>query len=181
MRGVIVARMGEKLFQRGFSLVVAISLVWMGWAYAHAPYWATWCKAVALKPLSLALMAIAFLFFGVGAFAKNMSVLNQHKPDDVQVHGLIRITRNPALIGLGLWGMAHFIVNGDWAAHLMFGSFAWQGLIGPLNMERKYRKRFGAAWDAFARQTSHLPFWAILTGRNRLVLREINGVLVVIR
>ncbi len=62
----------------------------------------------------------------------------------------------------------------DWASHLLFGSFAFQGLIAPLNLDRKYRKRFGAAWETFARQTSYLPFVAILQGRNRLVPGEIN-------
>lgn len=174
LRGVIVSRTGEKPFRMAFSLAIAVSLVWMGWAFAHAPYIETWGKADMLKPLSLALMAFAFILLGVGAFAKNMNILTQNEPDQVKVGGILRITRNPALIGLGLWGLAHFIINGDWAAHLLFGSFAFQGLIGPLNMERKYRNKYGAAWDGFSRQTSHIPFLAILTGRNRLVLSEIN-------
>ena len=44
-------------------------------------------------------------------------------------------------------------------------------------MERKYRRRFGQAWETLASQSSHLPFVAILAGRNRLVLSEINWML----
>lgn len=179
LRRVIVTITGEKIFRAVFSLAVLVSLLWMGWAYAHAPYIETWGEAVDLKPVALVLMAFAFVFFIVGTFAKNMSILNQNTPEDVNVKGMLRITRNPGLIGLGLWGLAHFIVNGDWAGHLLFGSFAFQGLVGPLNMERKYRKKFGAAWDAYVSQTSHVPFLAILTRRNRLVLSEISKSLLI--
>lgn len=177
LRGVIVARTGEKPFKIGFSLAVAVSLVWMIYAYAHAPYIVTWGTASALKPLALVLVACAFILFILGTMTKNLNSLDQYTAAQVEIRGILRITRNPGLIGLGLWGLAHFMVRGDWASHLLFGSFAFQGLVAPLNMERKYRKRFGAAWETLARQSSHLPFAAILTGRNRLVLSEINWTL----
>ena len=70
--------------------------------------------------------------------------------------------------------MAHFIVNGDVASHWLYGTFAFQGLIAPLNMERKYRARYGEAWGKFSEQTSYIPFAAILAGRNKLVISELN-------
>ena len=180
LRSVFVATMGEKIFRILFSLAVLISLIWMGWAYAHAPYLETWGKAVFLKPVADVLMAFAFVFLIVGTFSKNISVLNQNQPQDIQARGLLRITRNPGLVGFGLWGLAHFMVNGDWAGHLLFGTFLFQGFIGPLNMERKYRRKFGATWNTFAAQTSHVPFLAILTGRNRLVFSEISKPLLLV-
>ncbi len=174
LRNVIVARTGEGPFKAGFALIIAISIAWMGWAYAHAPYIETWGTAAGFKPLSWVLMALAFALFGASATAKNPTTLGSVPPDQVEARGIVRITRHGGLFGLGLWGLAHFLVNGDWASHLLFGSFAFQGLIAPLNLDRKYRKRHGTAWDAFARQTSYLPFVAILQGRNRLVPGEIN-------
>ena len=176
LRDVIVARTGEGPFKAGFALIVTASLVWMGWAYAHAPYVETWGTAGALKPLSWVLMALAFVLFAASVTDQNPTTLGRVPPDQVQARGMVRITRHAGLLGLGLWGLAHFLVNGDWASHLLFGSFAFQGLIGPLNLDRKYRRRYGAAWEAFARQTSYVPFVAILQGRNRLVLGEINWI-----
>lgn len=173
LRAHAVARTGEPAFKLGFSLAIALSLVWMGWAYAHAPHLETWGTASALKPLSFGLMLLAFLLFAAGLAERNPTTLGLLAPDQVEVRGMIRITRHPGLLALGLWGLAHFIVNGDWASHLLFGSFAFEGLIAPLNLDRKYRRRHGAAWDVFARQTSYLPFVAILRGRNRLVWREL--------
>ncbi len=180
LRSPIVELMGENAFRILFSLAVLFSLIWMGWAYAHAPYIETWGKTIALKPVANVLMAFAFVFLIVGTFSKNISVLNQNRPEDISARGLLRITRNPGLVGFGLWGLAHFMVNGDWAGHLLFGSFLFQGLIGPLNMERKYRNKYGAAWPAFVAQTSHVPFLAIITSRNRLVWSEISKPLLLI-
>lgn len=180
LRGVIVARMGEGPFKAAFALTITVSLVWMGWAYAHAPHLPTWGTAGNLKPLSWVLMALAFVMFGASATDKNPTTLGRVPPDQVEARGMVRITRHAGLFGLGLWGLAHFIVNGDWASHLLFGSFAFQGLIAPLNLDRKYRRRYGAAWEVFARQTSYLPFVAIAQGRNRLALGEINWIAVVV-
>jgi len=178
LRGVIVVRMGEKPFRIAFSLAVAVSLVWAGWAYAHAPHLATWGTVPALKPLAMVLVAFAFVLFIVGSLTKNLNSLDRYTADQVEIRGILRITRNPGLIGLGLWGLAHFMVRGDWASHLLFGSFAFQGLVAPYNMERKYQRRFGEAWSKLAQQSSHWPFAAIFAGRNRLVLGEINWPLV---
>ena len=180
LRGVIVARTGEGPFKAVFALVITVSIVWMGFAYAHAPYVETWGTAGGFKPLSWVLMALAFVLLAASATDKNPTTLGLLPPDQVEARGMVRITRHGGLFGLGLWGLAHFLVNGDWASHLLFGSFAFQGLIAPLNLDRKYRRRYGAAWETFARQTSYLPFVAILQGRNRLVLGEINWIAVAV-
>lgn len=173
LRAWVVAHTGEPAFKFGFSLVIALSLVWMGWAYAYAPRITTWGTATALQPLAVMFVLLAFVLFAAGLAERNPTTLGLLQPDQVEVRGTIRITRHPGLLGLGLWGLAHFMVNGDWASHLLFGSFAFQGLIAPLNLDRKYRQRHGAAWEVFARQTSYMPFVAILQGRNRLVWREL--------
>ncbi len=178
LRETIVARTGEAPFKAGFALIITVSIVWMGWAYAHAPYIATWGTAAGLKPLSWGLMALAFVLFAASLTDRNPTTLGRVPPDQVPARGMVRITRHAGLFGLGLWGLAHFLVNGDWASHLLFGSFAFQGLVAPLNLDRKYRRRYGAAWEAFARQTSYLPFVAIAQGRNRLVPGEINWIAV---
>lgn len=53
LRAHVVARTGQRAFKLGFSLAIALSLSWMGWAYAHAPHLDTWGTANALKPLAL--------------------------------------------------------------------------------------------------------------------------------
>lgn len=175
LRDPIVRFFGETLFKIVFSLTIAGSLVWMGFAYSAAPELTTWGTMDALKPVSLVLMALALLLMMVGALDKNPTTLGLLPPDQVEVRGMVRITRHAGLIGLGLWGLAHFIVNGDWASHWLYGTIAFEGFVGPLNLDRKYHARFGEAWEKFSSQTSFIPFAAIISGRNRLVLSELNG------
>lgn len=175
LRAYVVKPLGEPLFKALFALTIAGSLVWMGLAFSAAPYQPTWGTAEALKPVSLVLMALAFLMLVTSAFDKNPTTLGMVPPDQVEARGMVRITRHAGLLGLGLWGLAHFIVNGDWASHWVYGTIAFEGLIAPLNLDRKYRARYGEAWEKFTAQTSYLPFAAILSGRNKLVIRELNG------
>ncbi|MBL4623132.1 MAG: hypothetical protein JKY89_12120 [Immundisolibacteraceae bacterium] len=174
LRQFVVKLFGEKLFKALFSLSIFIAIGWMSVAYANAPDLPTWGTAEQLKPVSLVLMLLAFLMMTTGATDKNPTTLGLVPPDQVEARGMVRITRNAGLFGLGLWGLAHFIVNGDVASHWIYGTFAFQGLIAPLNMERKYRARYGEAWTKFADQTSYIPFAAIITGRNKLVISELN-------
>lgn len=178
LRDLIVARTGVIPFKILFSLIVALSITWMAMAFGSAPDLPTWGTASALKPLAMVLMALAFVMFALGLFSKNPNTQLGVSPDQVEVRGIVRITRHSAVLGLGLWGLAHFIVNGDWASHILYGSFVIQGLIAPLNMDRKFHRRYGKAWEVYTAQTSYLPFVAILSGRNRLVLGEINWIAV---
>lgn len=174
LRAHIVKILGETLFKVLFSLSIFVALTWMGFAYKAAPFIATWGTADTLKPVSVGLLFFAFLLLPMSIFDKNPTLMGLVPPDQVTARGMVRITRHAGLIGLGLWGLAHFIVNGDWASHLLFGTIAFEGLIAPMNLDRKYRARYGESWDKFTEQTSYIPFVAIITKRNKLVLSELN-------
>ena len=176
LRNPIVAAIGEKPFKLIFSITIAASITWMAIAYGDAKYQPTWGTADALKPASLVLIALSFVMIFLGVFSNNANTNMSAQPDEIEVRGIVRITRHSAVFGLGLWGLGHFIVNGDIASHIFFGSFAFQGLIAPLNMDRKFSRRYGQAWEQYCAKTSYLPFGAILSGRNRLVLNEINWI-----
>lgn len=174
LRALIVKLLGETLFKILFSLSIFAALTWMVLAYRDAPYIATWGTADALKPVSIGLMFFAFLLLPMSIFDKNPTLMGLVPPDQVTARGMVRITRHAGLIGLGLWGLAHFVVNGDWASHLLYGTIAFEGLVAPMNLDRKYRARYGESWDKFAAQTSYIPFVAIINQRNKLVLSELN-------
>jgi len=174
LRAYIVNILGENVFKILFSLSIFAALTWMALAFSAAPYLPTWGTADALKPISLILMFFVFLLLPMSIFDKNPTLMGLVPPDQVTARGMVRITRHAGLIALGLWGLAHFIINGDWASHLLYGTIAFEGLIAPMNLDRKYRARYGESWDKFTSQTSYLPFIAIMSGRNKLVLSELN-------
>lgn len=174
LRVPIVNILGENLFKILFALITTINLVWMGVAYSNAPYEPTWGQITDLIPVTVIIMFVVCIMLPMSIFDKNPTLLGLVSPENVKAKGMLRITRHAGLIALGLWGVAHFIANGDWASHIMFGTIAFEGLIGPLNLDRKYKARYGQAWDKFAAQTSYLPMGAIFSGRNKFVLKELN-------
>jgi len=69
-----------------------------------------------------------------------------------------RIVRHPMLWGIGLFGLAHLLVNGEAAGVILFGSlalfgFAWQPLT-----DRRDAVVDPAGWKEIRRTTSFWPF-----------------------
>jgi len=75
-------------------------------------------------------------------------------------------------MALALWGLAHLLVNGTLGDVAFFGSFVVVGVLGPYHMDARFKRMKGEAFVEFCKQTSVLPFGAILTGRNRLAVSE---------
>ena len=128
LRDPIVARTGEIPFKILFSLIVAASVVWMSIAYGNAPLQPTWKPLPGLVPVAIVIIALSFVLFALGLFSDNANTNLKARPDQIEVRGIVRVTRHSAVFGLGLWGLGHFMVNGDWASHIFFGSFAFQVL-----------------------------------------------------
>ncbi len=88
-------------------------------------------------------------------------------------YGLTRITRHPAFMALGLWGLSHTLLNSFLTDVLFFGGFFAFALIGCWHQDQRKRKLEGDRLAEFFAETSFLPFGAILSGRNRLAWREL--------
>ncbi|HET9447050.1 MAG TPA: NnrU family protein, partial [Steroidobacteraceae bacterium] len=66
--------------------------------------------------------------------------------------------------------------NGDVAAALVFGSLLLLAVAGTSSIDAKRRRAYGESWEQFSRETSNVPFAAILQRRNQFwpALREIG-------
>lgn len=177
LRGAIVSVIGDGPFKGLFSLASLGGIVWMGWTYAQvkgtgllwiAPDW--WVHAGSL------LVLFGFLFAVIGITTPN--------PTSVQAEGMlkqggaakgmVRVTRHPFLWGVILWGGFHLSVNGDLASVVFFGTFIALAFLGTFSIDAKRKAAYGEDWSHFARETSNIPFLAIVSGRNRLSLGEIG-------
>jgi uncharacterized membrane protein len=87
---------------------------------------------------------------------------------------MLRITRHPFLWGVAIWAGGHLLVNGDAASIVLFGAMLILALFGTASIDAKRRRALGAKWDAFAAQTSNIPFAAIAQGRQSLKPGEIG-------
>jgi uncharacterized membrane protein len=178
LRGRLVSLLGEKAFRGLFALASIAGLIWLIRAYSTAPYIPTWGRLVALGPLAPPLMLVAFLFvvIGISTPSPTTAGMESQLTRGVQVRGITRITRHPFLWGVALWASVHFVINGDMAAALVFGSLLLLAIVGTSSIDAKRRHAYGERWEHFSRETSNVPFAAILQRRNHLwpALREIG-------
>jgi uncharacterized membrane protein len=176
LRGFLAKSLTEAGYLGLFSVIAAVTLVWLAWAYANAPYQEFWYGAPWLMTVTWIVMIPAVLFTVLGFATPNPTAVQAERlfaePDVVQ--GVLRITRHPVMWGLGLWGIAHMITNGDLASLIFFGSLALLAFGGAASQQARKRQLLGASWDRFASATSYVPFAAIMAGRNRLVWSEIG-------
>ncbi|MFZ4606675.1 MAG: NnrU family protein [Caulobacter sp.] len=178
LRGAIVTMIGEAAFMGLFSLASVAGLVWLGWAYGQArgtgPVF--WDLGAGAKHAAVALALLAMLLIVPGLTTPNPTSVKQEgaleKPNAVQ--GMLRITRHPFLWGVAIWALAHLLANGDLPSVILFGSMLALAVFGTASIDAKRKRALGARWDAFAGQTSGVPFAAILAGKQKLSLGEIG-------
>jgi uncharacterized membrane protein len=171
LRDALVARLGEGPYRGAFALASLLGLVWMGYAYRHAPTRPLWGLVLGFRPAAYVLVLIAFIFVVVGLATPSPTRVGMESKlaqgSDI-ARGMVRITRHPFLWGVALWALVHLIVNGDLASLILFGSLLVLALGGTAAIDAKRRRSFGEQWMQFAAVTSNVPFAAIVAGKNRL-------------
>jgi uncharacterized membrane protein len=176
VRDRLAARLGEQGYLGLFSLASIGGLIWLTTAYADAPYVPLWGPLPGLRPLALPVVLLGFVLVVVGLTTPSPTVVGGEKTLEAAepATGIQRITRHPFLWGVAIWAAMHFVVNGNARALVLFGAMLFLGLYGPVSIDAKRARRFGAAWARYAAVTSNVPFLAIAQGRNQLRLGEIG-------
>jgi uncharacterized membrane protein len=178
VRDALTGVVGEGPYTGLFSLASVALLAWMAIAFGHArgssgdTVW--WGATTATRWLQLVLQLIAFFFIVVGLTTRNPTSVRQEGAVERPVRGMLRITRHPFLWGVAIWALGHLIVAGDLAGVILFVSLAALALFGTASIDAKRKRALGERWDAFAAQTSNVPFAAIAAGRQKLSVVEIG-------
>jgi uncharacterized membrane protein len=113
------------------------------------------------------------------AFTMALAALVQPSPASMgprattRARGLTRITRHPLFMNIGIWGLAHCVLNGFVNDVLFFGGVFLVGLLGCMHQDARKQVTEKGVLDEFYAETSLLPFVAIATGRGKLVLSEL--------
>jgi uncharacterized membrane protein len=172
LRGKLIQALGQRPYLGLYSLVAAVTFVWMIVAFAGASreaLWAGW------RLVPLVLMPIAIVFVAC-AFAPNPTAVGGERllKREEPARGMLRVTRHPLMWGLMLWSASHILASGTLRSVVFFGGFLVLAAFGSLSIDA--RKKSEPDWRRFAAVTSHVPFVAIAQGRNRLDLGEIGWV-----
>ncbi len=118
------------------------------------------------------LTAISFLFLYPATY--NLLEIPALSKPQIRLYerGIIRISRHPQAIGQILWCFAHGLWIGS-----SFMLVTSVGLIGHhvfaiWHGDRRLRMKFGDEFEELKRNTSVIPFIAVIDGRQKLILQE---------
>ncbi|MDE0948113.1 MAG: NnrU family protein [Sphingobium sp.] len=169
LRAPLVSRLGEKGFLGLYSLVAAITLIWMIVAYRAAPVTPMlWPVGDLPWALATVIMLIASILL-LGSLVGNPAMPN---PDGAmavpaEAKGVFAITRHPMLWAFALWGLAHIMVYPVAANIIVSVAIILLSLVGAALQDRKKEALTPEAWRQWESRTSYWPFAAILAGRAR--------------
>jgi uncharacterized membrane protein len=180
LRATLIGKIGEGGYRAVYSLISLAAFVWLVMAYGAAPLMPVWFPDTWMWFVPLAVMPLAFLLLVGGVSTPNPTAVGQEKllKQELGPRGVLRITRNPVMWGIGLWSLAHMVPNGDWASLLFFGTLAVLALLGSVLIDAKNASRHGDAWTRWTQLSSNIPFVALIQGRQDLgiTIREIGWV-----
>ncbi|PLW83648.1 hypothetical protein CWI75_04675 [Kineobactrum sediminis] len=175
LRGKLVNAMGEGPYRGVYSLVAVVTLGLMIYAYALVPHDNfLWYPTQALRLTAFGLMLLSAVLLAMGLLSKNPTAVGMSSAVKQDIAGIFRITRHPVQWAFLLWAIAHVLANGDVATLILASSIGLVSGLGMMSIDARRRRLDDPDWKAFYQTTSAIPFAALITGRTRLSLGDIN-------
>ena len=176
LRGLLVRGLGERAFAWGYGVLAVLQLLWINQAVDAAPVVPLWQPSIWATAIAFAITPLAILLLVCGFTQSNpTATLARGRLAQREVRGILSITRNPVMWGLGLWSLSRFVMAGELAQALPHAAYAALALLFLPRIEAKQRAKWGeAAWTDFTARSSSVPFLAMLQGRARLNCGEIG-------
>ena len=171
IRNRLVARLGDRVFQGFYSLVVLglfIPLVLAYFANKHSgPVLWSIPPGPVLRWTMYVGIAMAFvLVIGSQVTPSPANMI----PGEPRPRGVLRITRHPFVMGTALWALVHMLGNGSATDVAFFGGFVVFGLVGAWHQDQRKLAIGLPGYREFVAATPFLPFTGAGTFRG---LREI--------
>lgn len=171
LRRALVGVLGEGLFRGVYALISLATFVWAIMAFQDAPLVEVWQPHMALRHLGLSIMPIACVFLVAGYTVSIPLSKGAEAP------GIFKITRHPVMAAVALWGIVHFLANGDAAPMMLAGAMTVLAIGGALHIEA--RRADDPAWQALKAQTSFVPFAALVSKKTRLTPGQVGWLRIV--
>jgi uncharacterized membrane protein len=169
LRAALAGRLGERGFVGLYSLVAALTLGWMIFAYRTGddlePYW---IAPYASWPFASALMLLASILLA-GSLVRNPA-FPRPGANAVAIpapRGVFAITRHPMNWSFTLWALVHLSLSGSPRNLILAAAILILALGGSIGQDRKKARLLGEVWRDWQARTSFIPFGAILAGKVR--------------
>ena len=170
LRAPLVRALGEKGFIGLYSLIAAVTLGWIYFAYKGAPAVPLWWEPTdAIWAAGSGVMLIASILL-MGSLIRNPALPHPEAraAEDVPAPtGVFAVTRHPMMWAFALWGVAHIIVFPDPSNVTVAVAIIVLALVGAHLQDRKKAALQPDFWPVWQRRTSYWPFAAIARGDAR--------------
>ncbi len=170
LRATLINALGFRMYVTLYSMMSIGVLVWLGFAFAAAPYVEVWEFREWTRWVTIILMVPSCLLLMVGLFSPNplsLSLIPAQRYDPLRP-GIVGVIRHPVIWSIGLWALAHMPPNGDVASLSMFSLLLLAGLSGPKSLDAKRRAKMGnERWDKLAQgpmTLKGLKIWPLAAG-----------------
>jgi uncharacterized membrane protein len=170
LRAPLVRVMGEPAFLGVYSVIAVATLIWMIVAYRSAPLTALmWEVGSVLWAIVTLLMLIASVLLA-GSLVGNPAFPKPGASATAPgvARGVYAVTRHPMLWSFAIWGFAHILVYPTAKTFIVTMAIVILSLIGAALQDKKKERLQPDVWPQWERQTSFIPFAAIIAGKARL-------------
>jgi len=173
VRKFLIHRWHTWPFRAFYSVISIILFIQMLVAYGAAPDAALFAPALTMAPLIA--MAPATILILCGYTIVNPSAVGLEDLGKARdIPGILKITRQPVMWGIGLFSLSHMAARPVAAAWIFFGALAVLALVGGYHLDRRKLAEDDKDWTALAAQSSFVPFAAILGGRARVTPGQVG-------
>jgi uncharacterized membrane protein len=161
----LVGQLGEQRFTLLYSVVAAITLGWMIWAYQGADPWPLWQAPDWVWTAASLILLIASVLL-VGSLVRNPAFPHPGaaKLAAAPARRVYAITRHPMNWSFILWALTHIAVYGSPRNLIVATGILVLAVAGSIGQDRKKRALM-KDWSKWEARTSFLPFGALAGGR----------------
>ncbi len=179
LRAGLVARLGEWGFNGLFSLVAAATFTLLVRYYTghrfDGPAGLAAGQVTALRWVLMAVIVSGIVLTIASLVAYPGSPTALFTTTIRAPRGVERVTRHGFFAGVALLGLAHALLATRLVGTVFFAALALFASVGAWHQDRKLLRRHGAAYADYLAATSVIPFGAVVSGRQRVVWRELAG------
>ncbi len=160
VRPRLIARLGQLRFTIVYSVVAVVifaPLVFFAFTNLHTGplLWAP-PQLIATRLVFELINILGFIIIIAGMMTPSpVAVLG---PARDKPTGVLRITRHPMFMGIGIWGFAHLVSNGYASDVVFFGGFVVFAVVGCWHQDRRKLAEGSASFQRFYELTALIPF-----------------------
>ena len=180
VRSLLIRRMGLLGFKAFYSVVALATFVPLCTVFFNNKHAGPllFLPGSGLRLTTQVLMLLALIVLGQSLATKSplTTLAEMTSSFRGRARGIQRLTRHPQNFSFALFGFAHMLSNPFVGDCVFFGGFLIYGLLSALHQDKRTLATGPKEVREFQAETSVLPFGAILAGKQRLAIREYNGI-----